>query len=1134
MADEMNNASTGNPDILSQLLSNQQNTDNTLKTTNATLKSIDTSLKKVLSDSTRMSVSNARDRGYSNNPFGTRSQPFNTNMFSRNGGAIGNFTNAFEKALINGIIGDDFTKRLADIRDKLAQDLGVSFEEIPQTLGEQAGKNLLEMFKKTDWGKKGFDALSNGINNSMTRLKDNYINGVESYIRKNTKNKDYVYNGAFRQDAKQGVDVAKQAGSNVDTNTIKNVVSKTTKGVEKSPTTTQSSVLMNDISSASDASMSMADAAEKAAEMAEKFGSSASNASAALDGAGASAVGAEGAVAGLSGSLGSVLPLIPLAIAGFKFQMALTKGMQKLLFNVTGLDEALNHTKEYLNAAVRAANRREESQKKSIEEAKNRLKSDVEYLIKRPFEILNEAAQSWYDAWDQNLKTITATQGYTKSDVQALAASFADRLRDEGLTSVISSSDILTNLSKVLESGLSGKAAEEFAYIATILGETIPTQDFFSYAADYASIAANAVNQGKSQEAAIAEANSQLISFANNILYASRATGGLTTGLKDAESLFKQSVQIAQAAKTNSSSNISGVLATVAGVVGAIAPDLASGLTDAVYKAAVGGNASEIVALRSLAGINASNTEFLRQLSNNPQQVFSAMFMNLAKMQNMSADAFMEVAEGVSSVFGISMDAFARVDFNKLADAINRFDPASDSLAENLKLLKSGETTTNAEQLKYQQINQIILDEGLSYVIDSAEGRMVQEHLWQEQQTKQITEATYAVDLQGTAMSVLESLLNAVEKIQTLLTPGKWLGTKIANFVQTQKEATGLSQDIKQVLELSKVGSGNRDQLTQLTTYNRTYDLVPNIVEMYGGQSAYATEAKKLNNWYSYMWPVGSAAESLRDTIDTIRSGGLGSRRSAQSSEIRSQYKWGTISKSNAKALSLAMTPYDLYTGMGTTLSSTSLAQARANDNITRMLNSMTEYVEGNEGSYNDFIKTASKFGIANFTDALEQAGYSETQIQEQFDMLQNQMAAKELDERNKKEEQFWDSNTELLTTISDYSIKIHDAFGKFMSEWEDYFINHTVYNSAYTRESVDKIMRTERENSESAIYALADALTENDVKLLLDPTVQTNALLSQILKVVNALLNQTSTSGMGGVSLPDTIAGLSLGLINQ
>ena len=405
MADEMNNASTGNPDILSQLLSNQQNTDNTLKTTNATLKSIDTSLKKVLSDSTRMSVSNARDRGYSNNPFGTRSQPFNTNLFSRNGGAIGNFTNALEKALIDGLIGDDFTKRLADIRDKLAQDLGVSFEEIPQTLGEQAGKNLVNMFEKTQWGSKGLSNIKASFQKRMDSLTNKYIDGVESYMRKS--NRDYVYNGAFRQDAKQGVDVAKQAGSNVDTKAVKDIVSKTTKNVEKSPTTTQSSVMMNDISSASDASMSMADAAEKAAEMAEKFGSSATNASAAMDGAGASAVGAEGAIAGLSGSLGSVLPLIPLAIAGFKFQMALTDGMQKLLFSVTGLDEALNYTKEYLNAAVKAANRRENSQKESIKAARTRLENDVTELVKRPFEILNEAAQSWYDAWDQNLKTIT-------------------------------------------------------------------------------------------------------------------------------------------------------------------------------------------------------------------------------------------------------------------------------------------------------------------------------------------------------------------------------------------------------------------------------------------------------------------------------------------------------------------------------------------------------------------------------------------------------------------------------------------------------------------------------------------------------------------------------------------------------
>ena len=84
-------------------------------------------------------------------------------------------------------------------------------------------------------------------------------------------------------------------------------------------------------------------------------------------------------------------------------------------------------------------------------------------------------------------------------------------------------------------------------------------------------------------------------------------------------------------------------------------------------KAATGGNASDIVALRSLAGINASNTEFLRAFAQDPQKIFSELFTNLSKLQNMSQDAYMEVAEGLSSIFGLSMDSFARVDFAYLA-----------------------------------------------------------------------------------------------------------------------------------------------------------------------------------------------------------------------------------------------------------------------------------------------------------------------------------------------------------------------------------------------------------------------------------------------------------------------------------
>ena len=298
----------------------------------------------------------------------------------------------------------------------------------------------------------------------------------------------------------------------------------------------------------------------------------------------------------------------------------------------------------------------------------------------------------------------------------------------------------------MLESGLSGTVAEEFVYLATKLNAAIPTQDFFSYASSYSSLAANQIRLGKSQSEAIAYANTQLEGFANNILYANReVSGGFTTGLKDAENLFTQSVQIAQASKNGDPTQISSVLAVVSAITGAVAPDLAQSMTDAIYKAATGGNSSEIVALRSLAGINASNTEFLKQLANDPQKVFVNLFSELAKRQMMSQDAYMEVAEGLSSIFGISTDAFARVDFQYLSQAIASMNSSSNALNDNIELLKSGETTTNAEQLKMQQINEYMLEEGLSYVLDNEAARSIQENMWAEQRKNELMEAEYGV-----------------------------------------------------------------------------------------------------------------------------------------------------------------------------------------------------------------------------------------------------------------------------------------------------------------------------------------------------------------------------------------------------
>ena len=1066
MADETYNSSN-NADILSALM-NQNAVSNDM------LRSIDVSLKKMLSDSNKISSANARNRGYSD--------PFGRNMLSglggRRGGLFNSFTDALGEELINQLVGTDFRKSLGEIRDKLAKDMGVAFEDIPATLGKQAAKNIFNAFKDTKTGNQILESIQSGIQKATTKANSSYIRGVENYMRKS--NSSYNYSGAFK-DLSKILDATKS--------------SKSAAKVAKAASSAQSgAVMMEDISSVANLSQTLGGVAE-------------------------GAVGAEGALAGLTSAAGGLLPIIPLAIAGFKFQMMLTQPLRDLAKYLTG--PAIDGLKKSVTSVTAAMNRYETSQKRNLELAQQRIKADVETMVKYPFEILNRAAEEWYNAWDNNLKTISATQGYTKADVQALATSFAERLRDEGLSSVISSTDIMNNLTKVLESGLSGAAAEEFAYLATVLSETVPTQDFFSYASDYASIAANAVAQGKSQSEALKEANAQLTSFANNILYASRATGGLTTGLKDAESLFKQSVQISQAAKTNSSSGISGVMATIAAVTGAIAPDLAQSLTDAVYKAATGGNASEIVALRSLAGINASNTEFLRRLSKNPQQVFGAMFTKLAQMQNMSNDAFMEVAEGLSSVFGISMDAFARVDFNALAEAIKDFNSSSGSLSENLALLKSGQTTTTAEQLKMQEINEMILNEGLSYVLDNEAAREIQKHMWDEQIAREIMESEYAVDLTGSSLALIQGLAQTVDNILAFIT-GKWLTNKIVNIVQTTNDIKAQREDLKTMLNLGKVGSGNTASLSQLTRTNTKFDLVSDIVTMMGGQSGkYRNDLIDAYNSTSYL------SSLIHDNLDNGRLDRAAAAYVGVPSYNRratSKYSWGTIGKSTASTIFSSPSAMTTAAAM-TEVSATAAAQAKVANNISRMLEGMSSFAEGG-GSYDEWVATARRFGISNFTEALESAGYSATQIKGQYEMVQTQMAAKEEIVRKQKEETFWKESTESLLTIS-------DTFKTFLSDWEDYFINHTVYSQAYTRDTVDKILREEREGSESAIYALADALTENNVDLLVDPTLQTNALLSQILKVANAILNQTSTGG-GGVSLPDTLAGLSLGLFNQ
>ena len=420
-------------------------------------------------------------------------------------------------------------------------------------------------------------------------------------------------------------------------------------------------------------------------------------------------------------------------------------------------------------------------------------------------------------------------------------AVYAARLRSEGLSNVVSGVDITSNLAKVLQSGLSGKAAEEFAYIATKLNAAIPTQDFFNYASTYSMLASNAISQGRSQAEALKYANEQIELFASGVLYASRQlTGGFNMGLTDASNLLESATKIVSASGRGNASNVAGILTAVSAITGAYAPDLASSLVDSVYQSAMGGNSPSIVALRSLAGGNASNTEFLNRLSLDPKGVFVTLFRNLSRMQNMSPSNYMEVAEGLSSVFGISQEAFSRVDFNSLANSIANMDSSLSSLSENVDLLRSGQTTTTAEQLKMQQINEYLIDEGLAYVLDNEVARSVQEHMWDEQLALQLTEAEYGVNLQGAALTFLEGIMHTIDNIMVILNPIKRL-EKTLDVARTELEAIAMNTDINNMIKLGVVGQGNKVDYRHLTNRGSMFnDLTTSYVDLLGGKSAYS------------------------------------------------------------------------------------------------------------------------------------------------------------------------------------------------------------------------------------------------------------------------------------------------------
>ena len=1110
------------------------------------LKHIAQVLEDMLKESRSTSQQSVKDRMQSRDDF--RSKQTKESSYKNSGsksGKDGNksgkffdeLENAFWKQMKDGFVGSDFDDRVKAIMEQFASDIGVSVQDIPKSLGEELGKKATDAIKNNSFIKDQMDKVNSQMQQAADAFKSAYSKETgsdwskysESMKRSQEARASRTQSGTSFSSGSSGLgeDIKNQA-KEAAADSIKDKAADTLKD------------FMSGAGSKADDVASAAGAAKTAGQAA----------STAKNVAGTGKV-LSGLAAGGKAAVGALSKLaLPLALVTTSL-WAIDKVSEALVKSMGPAIEGFNKFKDALGSSFDRAN---DEAERNLRLANERFQADVESIIREPFEILKDAAQEVYDAWDQNVRLINGTQGYTKSDLQDLLASFSQRLRDEGLSSVVSSVDITESLAKVLESGLSGKAAEEFAYQATVLGAAIPNQDFYNYASTYASIVANATQAGMDQASALEYANEQLQAFASNVLYSSRVlSNGVTTGLQDAQKLFEQATQISQAAGTNNSAQISAVLTAVSSYVGGVAPDLASSLTDAIYKAATGGNSSEIVALRSLAGINASNTEFLRQLAQDPQAVFSELFQNLGDMQKMSEDNYMEVAEGLSSIFGVSMDAFARIDFNQLATAISNMNTSNASLEENLKLLASGETTTNQEQLRMQQINKYLIDEGLSYVMDNEVARSIQEHMWDEQIKRELIDATYAVELKGSALEFLEGIRHTIDNIMTILNPFKLVG-KLVDVVSTADDAKELTADIKGVLEAGKVGQGNQAELMNLITRNRDLNLTPDIITLLGGTSQYNSPDALLDA-AGALTSLAAGANSLADpdvfyglkqsAFDAIKTGMNQSKVESPSSV----YSWGaSVGKSIATYLSSSV-PSGAAVGssMGNVAQSSSdAAKARNKANIDRMLDEdyMQRYIE--DGTYEEWKATAKNFGIADFEKALEDAGYTEEAVKARFQSGEANEAARKQAERYQREELFWDNTEAYLVELNEHALEMIDLqtyanemldtiYAKeteFYDAWVDYFVKHTAYSASYDHTDVSRVQREEVGKSSDAVYALAEALTKNSVDLL-DPTIQTNALLSQILLVVNAIMQQNNKAG-SGTSLPDALEALATGLVKS
>ena len=232
---------------------------------------------------------------------------------------------------------------------------------------------------------------------------------------------------------------------------------------------------------------------------------------------------------------------------------------------------------------------------------------------------------------------------------------------------------------------------------------------------------------------------------------------------------------------------------------------------------------------------------------------------------------------------------------------------------------------------------------------------------------------------------------------------------------------------------------------------------------------------------------------------------------------------------------SLIKRDLDILTDQGEVLHRSFLTDSEISQKVAEQMATLQQ--DTMEGTFEHWLEEFQKdSGYTDLEAELAKYGQSLDVVEAMFEQQQAANSSAATKARQLHEVQFWEDMQNFATV----------DFPWYMREWERYYIQHEAYNEATggvgegkgAYQAAVELRAQEQGEFGDSVFALAKALTENKNwqeelgDKLKEPAVQTNALLAQILLLVDAIRQQNNDTAI--VSVPTALSSLGLGIANK